>query len=131
MATSQAEPMATISETGTKLSGSRQPSWEELNANAATADQLEEMFGESLATALGGLLNNGNYMSGVSESGVQVDIERHTEDSANSVFQTGMLDTSNVLGYSASMTSSSGKLDISFVDSVWIQQMEDGRTLMY
>lgn len=123
--------MATISETGTKLSGSRQPSWEELNANAATADQLEEMFGESLATALGGLLNNGNYMSGVSESGVQVDIERHTEDSENSVFQTGMLDTSNVLGYSASITSSSGKLDISFVDSVWIQQMEDGRTLIY
>ena len=123
--------MATISETGTKLSGSRQPSREELRANALTADQLEEMFGESLATALGGLLNNGNYMSGVSESGVQVDIERHTEDSENSVFQTGMLDTSNVLGYSASITSSSGKLDISFVDSVWIQQMEDGRTLIY
>ena len=126
-----AKDTAAISETGTKLSGSRQPSREELNANALTADQLEEMFGESLATALGGFLNNGNYMSGVSESGVQVDIERHTEDSENGVFQTDMLDTSNVLGYSASITSSSGKLDISFVDSVWIQQMEDGRTLIY
>ena len=127
--TASAKDTATISETGAKLSNSRQPSQEELNSMALTGRQLVEYFGDF--DLVSGLLASGNYMHGTSASGISVDIDRHTEASESALLESGELDTSKVLGYSASITSSSGKLDISFVDSVWIQQMEDGRTLIY
>ena len=122
---------AAISQTGLQAgSAPRQPTQEELRENALTSDQMEEMFGD-LSTALGGLLNNGNYMSGVSESGVRVSVERHTEAGESGPMQSGALDTSNVLGYSASIATSSGNLNLSFADSVFVQETEDGRTSVY
>ena len=134
--TTASKDTATISETGVKISSSRQPSQEELNAMAWTGKQFVEMF-EDAGFIFGdsgfipGLLDNGNYMHGTTNSGISIDIDRHTEASENASLEPNELDTSNVLGYSASITTSSGKLDISFVDSVWMQQMEDGRTLIY
>lgn len=127
----KAQDTAAISKTGLQAgSAPRQPTQEELRENALTAEQMEEMFGD-LSTALGGLLNNGNYMSGVSESGVRVSVERHTEAGESGPMQSGTLDTSNVLGYSASIATSSGNLNISFADSVFVQEAEDGRTSVY
>lgn len=130
--TAPAKDTSTISKTGLQVaSAPRQPTQEELRENALTAEEMEELLGESLSTALGGLLNNGNFMSGVSESGIQVDVERHTEASEKQPLKSGEQDASVVLGYSASITTSSGKLDITFNDSVFIQEMEDGRTSVY
>lgn len=127
----KAQDTAAISKTGLQAgSAPRQPTQEELRENALTADQMEEMFGD-LSTALGGLLNNGNYMSGVSESGIRVSVERHTEAGEIGPMQSGTLDTSKVLGYSASIATSSGNLNISFADSVFVQEAEDGRTSVY
>lgn len=124
-----AKDTAAISETGAKLSHSRQPSREELNSMALTGREIVENFGDF--SLVSGLFVSGNYMHGTSASGVSVDIDRHTEASESASLEPGELDDSKVVGYSASITTSSGKLDISFVDSVWIQQMEDGRTLIY